>query len=38
MYVFGAFLVFTGIKMFLEKEKDEEIDTKNQPIVKFATK
>ena len=38
MYVFGAFLVFTGVKMFLEKDKDEEIDTKNHPIVKFAKK
>ena len=38
MYVFGAFLVITGIKMFLEKDKDEEIDTQNHPIVKFANK
>lgn len=38
MYVFGAFLVFTGIKMFLEKDSDEEIDTQNHPIVKFANK
>lgn len=38
MYVFGAFLVFTGIKMFLEKESDEKIDTHNHPIVKFANR
>lgn len=38
MYVFGAFLVFTGIKMFLEKDQDDTIDTKNHPIVKFAKK
>lgn len=36
MYVFGAFLVFTGIKMFFDKDGDEKIDTKNHPIVKFA--
>lgn len=38
MYVFGAFLVFTGIKMFLEKDSDEEIDTKNHPVVRFANR
>lgn len=38
MYVFGAFLVFTGVKMFLEKDQDDTIDTKNHPIVKFARK
>lgn len=38
MYVFGVFLVITGIKMFLEKDSDEKIDTKNHPIVKFANK
>jgi len=36
MYVFGAFLVFTGIKMFFDKDSDEKIDTQNHPIVKFA--
>ena len=38
MYVFGAFLVFTGIKMFLDKDNDEKIDTQNHPIVKFANR
>lgn len=38
MYVFGAFLVFTGIKMFVDKDKDEEIDTQNHPVVRFANK
>lgn len=38
MYVFGAFLVITGVKMFLEKDKDEEIDTQNHPVVKFANR
>lgn len=36
MYVFGAFLVFTGIKMFFDRDSDEKIDTKNHPVVKFA--
>jgi tellurite resistance protein TerC len=38
MYVFGAFLIFTGVKMFLEKENDEKIDSQNHPVVKFANK
>ncbi len=38
MYVFGAFLVFTGIRMFLEKDSEEKIDTQNHPVVKFANK
>ncbi len=38
MYVFGAFLVFTGIKMFLSKEEEESIDTEKHPVVKFANK
>lgn len=38
LYVFGAFLVFTGIKMFLERNKNEEIDTHNHPVIKLANK
>lgn len=38
MYVFGAFLVFTGIKMFFEKEGGDKIDTQNHPVVKFANR
>ncbi len=37
LYVFGAFLVFTGIKMFFSKE-DDKIDTENHPVVKFASR
>jgi len=38
LYVFGAFLIFTGVKMFLARKKEEKIDTKNHPVVKFAAK
>lgn len=38
MYIFGAFLVFTGIKMFFDKDEGDHIDTKNHPVVKFANK
>lgn len=38
LYVFGAFLVYTGIMMFLNREQDEKIDPKNHTVVKFASK
>jgi len=38
LYVFGAFLVFTGIKMFLAKGEEEKIDTQHHPVVRFASK
>jgi len=36
LYLFGALLVFTGIKLFLDRNKDEKIDTNNHFVVKFA--
>lgn len=38
LYVFGAFLVFTGVRMFLSKEGDDKIDPENHPVVKWASK
>jgi tellurite resistance protein TerC len=38
LYVFGAFLLFTGVKMFFSKDDEEKIDTHNHPVVKFASK
>lgn len=38
MYIFGIFLVFTGIKMFLSRNKEDEIDPQNHPVVKFANR
>jgi tellurite resistance protein TerC len=38
LYVFGAFLAFTGIKMFFEKDEENKIDTHNHPVVKWASK
>ncbi len=37
-YIFGALLVFTGIKMFMDQDNDEAIDTQNHPVVKFLSK
>ncbi|AFM02847.1 integral membrane protein, TerC family [Bernardetia litoralis DSM 6794] len=41
LYIFGAFLIFTGGKMFYEfikGEEDEEIDTDDSWVVKWASK
>ncbi len=35
--VFGAILIYSGIKMF-RKKSEEHIDTANHPVVKFASK
>jgi len=38
LYVFGAFLVFTGVKMFINRNQEEEVDPQNHPVVKFASR
>jgi tellurite resistance protein TerC len=38
IYIFGGFLVYTGIKILFSKEEDEQIDAKNHPAVRFASK
>lgn len=38
LYVFGAFLVYTGISMFLSRDEEEKIDTENHKVVRFASK
>lgn len=39
LYIFGAFLIFTGIKMFLEKDGgDEKIEVDKHPVVKLVSK
>src|SRR5882757_475483 len=36
LYLFGAFLVYTGISMFINRNQEEEIDPENHRIVKLA--
>jgi tellurite resistance protein TerC len=36
LLVFGGFLVFTGIRMWLSTRREEEADPADNPIVKFA--
>ncbi len=38
LYVFGAFLIFTGGKMFVSKEEEEKIEPAEHPIVKFTSR
>jgi len=35
LYIFGAFLLFTGVKMALSKE-DSHVDLANNPVLKFV--
>ena len=38
MYLFGGFLVYTGLKLFFEKDSEEKIDVGNHPVVRFVSK
>lgn len=38
MWIFGALLVFTGIKMYVDKDKEEKINVSKHPVVRFASK
>jgi tellurite resistance protein TerC len=38
LYLFGAFLIYTGVSMFINRNKEEKIDPENHPVVKFASK
>lgn len=38
MYLFGVFLVYTGVKILFTKQHDEEINPAEHPIVKFLSR
>lgn len=38
LYIFGAFLLFTGIQMFRERNKVKKIEPAKHPVVKFTAK
>lgn len=38
IYIFGAFLVYTGISMFWSRDDEDQIDTENHKVVRFAAK
>ncbi|RYY38636.1 MAG: TerC/Alx family metal homeostasis membrane protein [Chitinophagaceae bacterium] len=38
LYIFGAFLVYTGIKIFMVKDDDEGFDPATNPVYKFLNR
>jgi tellurite resistance protein TerC len=38
LYIFGIFLVFTGVKLYMGRKKENKIIPENHPVVKFAAK
>jgi tellurite resistance protein TerC len=38
LVAFGAFLVYAGIRMYRSRNRNDEIDTHNHPVVRFASK
>jgi tellurite resistance protein TerC len=38
LLIFGGFLIATGVKMFLERNREEKIDTANHPVIRIAGK
>jgi len=38
LYLFGLFLVYTGVMMFIERNKKAKINTSKHPVVRFASK
>ncbi len=38
LYLFGALLIFTGVKMFLDRNKTDSIDTNKHPVIRFVSR
>jgi len=38
LYIFGAFLIYSGVKILIQGDKEETIDEKNHPVVKLVSK
>lgn len=38
LYLFGAFLVYSGFMMFMHKDEEEKIDPEKHPVVKLASR
>lgn len=36
LYIFGAFLLYSGIRMLLHEDDSKELDTEGNPIIRFA--
>jgi len=38
LYIFGAFLIYSGIRILINKEEEGEMDIEKHPVVKLASK
>ena len=38
LYVFGFILIFTGVKMFISRNKEDKVETEKHPAVRFVSK
>jgi len=38
LYLFGVFLVYTGVMMFINRNQEQQIDTEKHVVVRFASK
>ncbi len=38
LYLFAAFLIFTGVRMFITRNKEEEMDVAKHPVVKYSSR
>ena len=38
LYIFGAYLVYAGAKMYLQRNEEVKIEPQNHPLVKFLSK
>jgi len=38
LYFFGALLIFTGIRMYISRNKEDRIEPEKHPVVKFTSK
>lgn len=38
LYIFGGILIFTGVKLFIDRNKVDKIDPSKHPVVRFASK
>lgn len=38
LYIFGALLIYTGIKMYMERNNEDKIEPEKHPVVKFSSR
>lgn len=38
LYLFGAYLLYVGVKMYLQRNKESQVQAQDHPVVKFLSK